>query len=173
LRKLISDDKIRRCVSLLREKGIQVSTTNMLGLPDETYEEALATIRFNRDLKVDRAWFILFVPFPKTVLGDAVITSGKILDGWEEKLVRINPHDRSLLRQEGIRSIEILHKFCYLVFRYPWIEGIVGKISKGPFLRLYHAVYRITFYLIYYSQTRRLSLREFARTVYYVLSEKL
>ena len=144
----------------------------MLGYPGETYEEALDTIRFNRSMGVRQPWFLLFVPFPKTDLGERAISEGRVKPGLLERVIDHNPHDASLLEQDEIRRIEILHKFCYLVFRFPWIEGLVRVLSRGPFFLLYRYVYRISYYIIYYRRTRHLTPKEHISTIYHALVER-
>ncbi len=166
LDKKISNKQVHYAVELLKEKDISIATTNMLGLPDETYEQALETIHLNRELKVDHAWFILYVPFPKTDLGDYAFNAGMLEEGFMKKLVRMNPHDRSLLHFEGIQRIEILHKFSYLVLHYDWFEPIATYLSKRPFFSIYFFTYRVSYFFLWYRVIRRQSFREMCRTLY-------
>ena len=173
LNKRITDRHIREAVENLHRHGIRSASTNMLGYPGETYAEALETIRFNRSMGVIQPWFLLFVPFPKTDLGERAIREGRVKPGLLERVIDHNPHDASLLDQEEIRRIEILHKFCYLLYRFPLLEGLVTALSRGPFFSFYRYVYRISYYFIYYRHTRHLSPGEHLSTIYHALVERL
>ncbi|MCC6156519.1 MAG: B12-binding domain-containing radical SAM protein [Deltaproteobacteria bacterium] len=173
LKKKITNEDLFHAMKCLHNVGIHVQTTNMLGLPGESYPEALETIRFNREIGADQAWFILFVPFPKTDLGDDAIEMGMVGNNLWPEVLDINPHDRSLLTTPEARRIEILHKFAYILFFYPWMESFVERLSHGPFRAVYRLIYRASYFWLFYRRSRRLSFREGVRTVYRAIADRL
>jgi len=66
--KKISLEDSERAVRLAHEEGLKVRGTFILGLPTETREESLETIRFSRKLPFDQVRFALATPFPGTGL---------------------------------------------------------------------------------------------------------
>jgi radical SAM superfamily enzyme YgiQ (UPF0313 family) len=64
IRKQSKNDHIIEGARLLREKGIKVLTTNMVGLPGETLDNALETIQLNMVLKSDYVRANTFLLFP-------------------------------------------------------------------------------------------------------------
>jgi len=70
IRKGTTLDQIRKAVRAAQEVGLKVSTPFMFGIPGETYEEGLETIRFAVDLNPDIANFHAITPFPGTQLYD-------------------------------------------------------------------------------------------------------
>jgi len=70
IRKGITLAQIRRAVRSAQEVGIKVFTPFLFGIPGETYEEALETIRFACELNPDVANFHCLTPFPGTELYD-------------------------------------------------------------------------------------------------------
>ncbi len=64
IRKQSKDDHIVEGARLLREKGIKVLTTNMVGLPGETVDNALETVELNMRLKSNYVRANTFLLFP-------------------------------------------------------------------------------------------------------------
>ncbi|MBA4372799.1 MAG: B12-binding domain-containing radical SAM protein [Thermodesulfovibrio sp.] len=70
IRKGTTLEQIRKAVTAAQEVGLKVSTPFMFGIPGETFEEGLETIRFAIDLNPDIANFHAITPFPGTHLYD-------------------------------------------------------------------------------------------------------
>jgi radical SAM superfamily enzyme YgiQ (UPF0313 family) len=64
IRKQSKDEHIVEGAQLLREKGIKVLTTNMVGLPGETVDSALETVQMNMVLKSNYVRANTFLLFP-------------------------------------------------------------------------------------------------------------
>jgi len=109
LRKNITPPMANEAFRLTRAAGIKTIGYFILGIPVETYEDALNTIRFAVDLKADYADFHVLSPLPGTRLYEDAVASGcygevdadsftekdrkrpvMISDNWsEEKLISI------------------------------------------------------------------------------------
>jgi radical SAM superfamily enzyme YgiQ (UPF0313 family) len=61
-------EKIRKAFALLREHGIRRVSYNLVGLPEETLELSLKTVRLNADLAPDVAIPFIYYPYPGTAL---------------------------------------------------------------------------------------------------------
>jgi anaerobic magnesium-protoporphyrin IX monomethyl ester cyclase len=76
-------EQSERAVRLAKEAGLRVRATLMLGLPGETREDSLETIRFSRRLPVDQVRFALATPFPGTELWRIAEEEGTLkVDDW-------------------------------------------------------------------------------------------
>ena len=64
IKKRSKNDHIVEGARLLREKRIKVLTTNMIGLPGETLDNALETVQLNMELKSDYVRANTFLLFP-------------------------------------------------------------------------------------------------------------
>jgi radical SAM superfamily enzyme YgiQ (UPF0313 family) len=64
IRKQSKDDHIVEGARLLRDKGIKVLTTNMVGLPGETVDNAMETVELNMRLKSNYVRANTFLLFP-------------------------------------------------------------------------------------------------------------
>jgi radical SAM superfamily enzyme YgiQ (UPF0313 family) len=78
LRKGITLAQVERAVRWAKEVGIRVQTTFVLGIPGETYQEALRTIEFACEIAPDMASFHAIAPFPGTHLHDHVQEYGTL-----------------------------------------------------------------------------------------------
>ncbi len=75
-------DQIKVAVESAHRAGLKVRGTLILGLPTETREESMATIRWAKDLRLDFAKFSLATPYPGTVLYDIALKQGKLSNDW-------------------------------------------------------------------------------------------
>lgn len=80
IRKGSTPDQIRKAVQAAKDVGIRVSTPFMFGIPGETFEEGLETIKFAVELDPDMANFHAITPFPGTYLYDNVDKLGTLSD---------------------------------------------------------------------------------------------
>ncbi len=65
-------------VKLVKKAGINSRASFILGLPTETKEESLQTIKFAYSLPLDQVRFSIATPFPGTKLWDIAVKEGKI-----------------------------------------------------------------------------------------------
>lgn len=71
-------EQIRKAVKAAQEAGLRVHTPFMFGIPGETYEEGLQTIRFAIELDPDTVSFHAITPFPGTELYDNIDKYGEL-----------------------------------------------------------------------------------------------
>jgi len=113
LNKRVTDEEIRRAGTLLNSQGVRFLTYNMFGLPGETFDDALSTIRLNRSIGTRLARYTLFQPYPGTQLGDACGPG----PADTEMLYHHSP-----LTTSHARRIEILQKYAML--------GMLSRIGE-------------------------------------------
>ncbi len=78
LRKTITDTDLRRAAALFHKHGIGFATYNMVGLPEETLDQAVSTLRLNVELRPTEAYCFIYQPFPGTKLAELALDSGTI-----------------------------------------------------------------------------------------------
>jgi len=81
LKKGETRETIRKGVAMVHEAGIRTFLTSMFGVPGETYEDGLETIRFVKSLKGDASHFFTLSPFPGTELYENLDKHGKVVPG--------------------------------------------------------------------------------------------
>lgn len=84
IRKGITLEQTRRAVRWAKEVGLTVYTPFIIGIPGETYEDALKTIDFAIELNPDIANFHALTPFPGTELYDSIDRYGMISEELED-----------------------------------------------------------------------------------------
>lgn len=82
VQKSITLHKVEEAINMVKKKtGIKVSGLFILGLPGETYEDSLQTIRFAKSLPLDMAQFTNLVPYPGSPLFEELTSKGEIDTG--------------------------------------------------------------------------------------------
>lgn len=148
LNKNITDDQLREAAALFHEFRINFCTTNILGLPGETPEQAYRTMSLTWDLDPTFTWCSVFQPYPRTRLGDMVLEQ-KLVDRIDVDDIEPNYHSNSILRQPNIGLSVNLHKFFYVLFNNPRLMPLVKPLLRLPPNALYTLIHRISFLLIY------------------------
>lgn len=123
LNKKTTIPQIEKAFEMTRRVGIKTMSYFILGIPVETFEEALYTIDFAKKIKTDYAQFSILSPFPGTELYDEAVSKG-----WYREINAQNPMDKDLKRpvtisenwsEEKLKEIvKIAHRRFYLTPRY-------------------------------------------------------
>ena len=108
IRKGISLDQIRIAVRTAKEVGLKVFTPFIFGIPGETFEEGLKTIKFACELNPDVANFHSLTPFPGTELYDNIDKYGTVssdLGDYNYQGVAFVPYTMSRDQIASLREI--------------------------------------------------------------------
>lgn len=158
LKKKVTDAQIVSAANILKKVGIPFQTTNMIGLPGETLDQAIETIKFNIRIGADVAWGSIYQPYPETPLGEFALKQGYIKDfSISEK--DADAHGGSILDQPQIRELENLHKFIYLAFKAPFLIPLIKRLVKLRPNPLFTYIHRITYLLFYFSKITKMPFR--------------
>ncbi len=76
LHRSMKNEQIIKVAKWLRELGVAVYTYNIIGLPYETLELTLETVKLNAKLKADNEIISFFYPYPATTLRDISVKGG-------------------------------------------------------------------------------------------------
>lgn len=145
LRKDLTLDQIADAVAMANRAGIEAYGTFMFGIPGETYEEGLETIRFACSIGLDFAVFVSLTPFPGSAVYDDVkagrIKTVKNDPPYDLKNVSFVPE--GLTEEQITTLIKRGHKRFYLRPRQVWRRVLkmrnihdLKKNIKGFFLLL-------------------------------------
>ena len=168
MKRNMTDQQIIDASSLIREAGIELLTTNMLGLPGGSLELDMRTLALNHACKPAYANAFFYFLYARTELGDYARNGGYV----EGALDDIDPSawERSVLRfstPEEKRQIENLNKLFALAVEWPRIAGLVRGLIKLPPNPIFRLAYKL--WKGYAIKNRihpyRPSLREFVQTV--------
>lgn len=153
LNKPLKNSEVRQAGALLKRKGVRFLTYNMFSLPDESFSQALETIRLNREIGTRLARYTLFQPYPGTQLSRESSTGGT----GSEMLYRSTPY-----RTAAAKRIEILQKYALLGMLSPWGERAGVLASRLPPTPLNDLVFWTTYFDVVrrYMRTGSLHLLE-------------
>ncbi len=152
LNKGMRDEDFIRTSDLLRTYRIPFSTFNMLGLPGETLEMAFETLRFNIRLKPQHTFAFVYLPFPKTQLGQYALDEGYIETpriGYE----CADSFKRGPLKLKNKREIENLQKFFALTTQVPVLLPLVRLLIRLPPNRFFVGVEKISRFLFFWCRS--------------------
>ncbi|MBN1129160.1 MAG: B12-binding domain-containing radical SAM protein [Chitinispirillaceae bacterium] len=103
LNRFHSNEQIVRAFSLLEEAGIFRSSFNIIGYPFENDNELTkSTVRLNRLVRPDYAYFTIFYPFPGTKLYDRCVKLDLIDNARTEKTRQY--YEESVLKNVFLRN---------------------------------------------------------------------
>ncbi|MDD5613690.1 MAG: radical SAM protein [Candidatus Omnitrophica bacterium] len=148
LKKRIDNEQIKKAAALLRRYKLKFSTTNMMGLPEEQIEDAVFTIKLNRQIQANFSVCTVYQPLPKTELAEFVLKRRYIKDKDLARLPLFS-HENSLLRQDNIKELINLHKFYYIIFYMPYLLPLIKYFVKLPNNLFYNMLYKISYFLCY------------------------
>jgi anaerobic magnesium-protoporphyrin IX monomethyl ester cyclase len=137
--KRITLDEVRRAVRLARDVGFEIFGYFMLGLPGETAETMMDTIRFAKELKLDIAKFNITIPLPGTRLFDEWERLGLIKSRDWTKYNFYSPYYE--LYEHPELSHEIITKYYKKAYRsfYFSLPYLMRRLARslrfGTFIR--------------------------------------
>jgi radical SAM superfamily enzyme YgiQ (UPF0313 family) len=172
LAKQLTDAQIRTAAERLHAAGIAFRTYNILGLPGETWEDALATVKLNIEIGADYPWASLFAPYPGTALAAHAIETGHLDPDWEpDKLSRSFFLDTPVSGPDA-RRIHNLQKLFQTAVLFPRALPLVEKLVELPPNPLFRAWFGLVYFHVYTKsemRSRRQTLRFALRNVRHVL----
>ena len=146
LKRHMSNAMIERSFELIKNSGIKTSSFNMVGIPDETYEDYMDTVKLNRRIDPDFMQISIFYPYKETELGDYARAQGYVRSDGN---FSHSYFSRSILSMERFPKWKI--KCAYLFFHF----NVIRRRSPGK------AVY----YLLRYNVLKNAFLKKSIRTV--------
>lgn len=123
LRRFMTNEQIINAVRTCHKYGISVGTYNILGLPTETIENVLETIKLNVKSRADSMHVSIFQPYPNTELYDYCTANGMINNSEVSTFF-----GDYLLKQKSISRKEVLFAYKYF-YIYAKLYKTIGKIK--------------------------------------------
>jgi len=158
LKKNITNEQIITAAENLHRYGIRLLTNNMIGLPGETVEQALETIRLNIRIKTEYPWCSILQPYPGTEIEETARQAG-VLKAHDEQAFSSTFFKDSLLDQKNMPQLVRLHKFFLVAVKFPFLLPLIKKLIEYPLNPLYDMIFLLTF-AHRYRFANRLSLKE-------------
>ncbi len=93
-KKGLTVEQMRAGANVLRRHGVYWSAYFMLGLPSETEEDVLATIKLMQEIKPDYCTLSIFTPYPGTEIFDELRQQGMVAEDMDwSRFSHASPHN--------------------------------------------------------------------------------
>jgi radical SAM superfamily enzyme YgiQ (UPF0313 family) len=127
LKRNITDEMLVRDFELAREYGLKPQAFNMIGLPTETREQVLETVRLNARMRPYIVWMSTFMPYPGTHLYDFCVQND-LMD--ETKWDEVNSYrGGSVLKDTHLPAAEL--KKLRVMFKWHLNASLGNGVSEG------------------------------------------
>jgi len=142
LKKRISDEEIYNTAKLLKKHGIKFLTSNIIGLPGETVEDAWETVRINQRIGTDLPWFSLMQYYPGTQIHRQASEAGLIPPDFDPGSIK-SYFRNTYLKQGNMDGLRNIHSFsilcCWLPFLTPLAMWLARTAPPNVLFRLLFA----------------------------------
>lgn len=115
LKKQINNAQIIEISRLLHKYNIRIVANTIYGLPDETYANALESVKVNRYVRAEYTFASIFQPYPKTDLYEYCKLKKLIPDNFDFNKIPVNFHFDSPLK---INNKNIFINFHHLHYYF-------------------------------------------------------
>jgi len=141
LNRKMDNEQIILAADLFHKYGISIMTQNMVGLPEETIDDAYATVDLNRRVKPAYAWVSIFQPYPRTELHRYCIDKGYL----DPSHIQNASYQVESPINTGItkREFENLHKFFALSVESSLFRRLSRSLIRLPGNIVFNIVYRV------------------------------
>lgn len=148
IQKDITIQQVKDAFNWTRKAGIEIKAFFMLGLPTETKEESLQTIKFTKDSKPDWIQVTITVPYPGTKLYELAQKDGTLKSlkwenyqtwaGWSDKELVYTPKDRDAeelkeLQRRAMREFYLSPRFIIKQFKNLRSWNNIKTYSQGAY----------------------------------------
>ena len=131
LRKPFTREEMLHLASLLHRAGLPFMTTNILGIPGETLEQAWETVLLNMRLQPRVAVASFLMPFPKTDIHDLAVRL-RLIDPVHPDSIVTNLYVGSMLRSPDPKSIHNMHRLFTLMVKFPALYPLFRRMTRMP-----------------------------------------
>ena len=157
LNKRITNNQIEEIGCILKEYKLKSMAFNIIGLPGETTENALETIRINIKMGVDYPRCSMLTPYPGTRIAECLKDKIKIDDiysayqQFEVSFQTPNP-----------RELYNLHCFFQTVVIFPWSLGLIKRLIRFPSNILFKFWWAVIYFYIFVKSEARSPIQTLA-----------
>ncbi len=125
----VSNDEIIASARRFKEAGLRLFTFNMVGVPDETEEDILDTIRLNRQIDADFADVSIFQPLPGTQ-AHAYCREHDLLAAEDDAFRNVYSNSCLKIDPAFKHRIYVRHKLFLSLIEHPGLEKWVRRLPE-------------------------------------------
>ena len=131
LQKSLKEEDIISNSKIIKKYGIKLIITNLMGLPEETLEDAFKTVAINQKIGADYTRANVLLPYPKTEIVDYAIERGLLPPDYSIQNFR-QILRKSLLKSPYSRQFENLCALFNLTVKFPMLNPLTRLLIKLP-----------------------------------------
>jgi len=136
LKKHLRKEDIVANAKMIKRQGIKMIVTNLMGVPEETLDDAFETVAINQKIGADYTRAGVLIPYPKTEIVDYAIERGLLPADYAihnfTQIIR-----KSLIRSRYAREFENLCALFNLTVHFPFLTPLTRRLIRLPLTRLY------------------------------------
>jgi hypothetical protein len=132
LKRHMSREQILEAARLIREGGLHLTTTNMIGLPTSTLADDLETLELNVQARPAYAHVFIFQPYPRTELGEFTREQGWMAGSFDD--IGEVAWDHSVLKFDAAhkRGLAVLQRFFAIGVEWPRTVPLIKRLMALP-----------------------------------------
>lgn len=169
LKRNITDKHIFKTAELLHKYKIKFFTQNMVGLPGETIDNAISTVRLNAQCNPAYSLASIFQPYPGTELTQYAIQKG--LYSKENEITYDSFYEKSLLNTPYRRRFANIAWLFSVGVLFPKTIGMIKILSMLPVGIVFKAVWHVIRAYGYFFHIRWVSIRDIIRKLLWIKKE--
>ncbi len=140
LKRGITDDMIINSSILFNQNKIKTNAFNMVGIPEETIEDTVSTIKLNAKAKVTYSMNTIYQPFPGTKLSDIAYKMG-LYSGEINEFDKNYLYGKSIIKSKDRKRIERMHYLFAFGAKFPFMIPFFLFLTKLPLNKIYEIWY--------------------------------
>ena len=137
LKRRMSKGQILEAAEFIRDGGLQLTTTNMIGLPTSSVENDFETLELNVQAQPSYAHVFIFQPYPRTELGEFTRESGWMVGTFDDIGEVAWDHTVLEFDEKHKRGLVVLQRFFAIGVEWPRLVPVIRRLMKLPDNRLF------------------------------------
>jgi anaerobic magnesium-protoporphyrin IX monomethyl ester cyclase len=141
----MSNQALIRGCRHLQEQGIKINAYNMLGIPGETFSEAMETLALNIDIKPTTSWTSFFQPYPGTKLTRTLLEKGVITPEIFDRIPS-SYFEKSVILKGNVGIWMNLQRIFQILVFFPSLAKLAGMLCRARIPRIYDPFFVTSYY---------------------------
>lgn len=130
LKRDVKNQEIIDSAELAHKYGIKFDTLNMVGLPGETFEQALMTLDLNIIIKPEFANCYVYQPYPGTELAQYSLEH-KLIDQSVVNMLGLSFYDRYWKSNRELNRIINVQRILGITVKFPFLKKMMVYLARN------------------------------------------
>lgn len=140
LKRNLSNEAIINASLLFKKYKIKTLSFNIVGLPDETVDNCIETIKLNIQSKVTYSHVLIYTPYPLTDLCNYAISKGYLEKGFTHTNSSFI-YSNSVLKMKDIMKIKRVQYLFSVMVLFPFLLPLLKILTAIPLNPVYQLIY--------------------------------